>query len=142
MAESLTIQIIRPPDVELDERASVEVDGAVQQDLVRLAGPGSRRRFGAGRLFGRGTFGISRGMTFGDGLFGAGYFGQGTDVVAHQTLATFVAGDYSVRIRRVDAIGNAGAWTSATNLKHRPTPAAPTNLSLDGSTLSWQWSNT
>lgn len=65
-------------------------------------------------------------------------YGQ-DDVIEHETLALFVAGDYVVRNRGVDVLGNAGAWSDPVTIQHRPKPPPPTNLRLSGNDLLYDW---
>lgn len=115
MAGKITIPITRDTGYELEDRIELEIDGSVQPDLIQMW-PDATTRDGA-----------VAGATVGP--------------LMHETLASFSAGDYSVRVRGVDGKGNAGAWSAATVIEHRPTPATPTNLELDEGDLTGDWSD-
>ena len=141
MAEPLSIRVIQSHALRVDDRVELEVDGQAEPDQYRVWGP-RRHRVGFGRAaFGRHGFGRGVGIGFGRGLFGRGRFGQGAAAVTLQTRTSFVAADYSVRSRAVDHHGNAGAWSAALTVPHRPDPPAPTNLAIDSGDLTWSWSD-
>ncbi len=140
MANALTLTVIREPDYLPADRIQIELDGAVQSDRIP-AWDHSRARKGFG-------YGNARETSFGvwmpppaDTLFGAGLFGQGAGPLIHTTINSYVAGDYQLRARSVDALGNASNWSPAETIEHRPIPPAPTSLAIAAGVLSWTWSD-
>jgi len=74
-------------------------------------------------------------------VWGAGDFGLGGRRVDWATQTQYVAGDYGVRARAIDSLGNAGDWTDSVTIEHRPTPPPPRNLAISDNVLSWTWSD-
>ena len=126
MASPITITIAHSSAFALGDRGQIEIAGVVQPDRIELGGiPGPAPT-----------------LPFGGGRFGAGYFGRGAASFAHRTLASFIAGDYSVRIRSIDPVGNTSAWSTAKIIQHRPVPPSPTSLSVnEAGELVWTWSD-
>jgi hypothetical protein len=112
MAGKITIPIVRNVTYVLGDRVEIEIDGAVQPDYVPMI----------------------------DAVAAATIAGGGTPgALLHETLARFPAGDYSVRLRGVDAIGNVGDWMAPQTLEHRPLPETPAGLALSGGNLTGVW---
>lgn len=112
MAGKITVPITRDTDYAVGDRVELEVEGAVQPDLIMMWDSAAERTEAAG----------------GD-----------PDPLMHETLARFPAGDYDVRLRGIDLAGNVGDWSGVTTIEHRPTPAAPTGLAVSGDDLSGDW---
>lgn len=126
MADKMNIPIIRNASYTPGDRAEIEINGVVQPDIIDLAGLVTPRPV----------------MPFGGGTFGAGVFGAGAAMFVHRTVARFVAGDYAVRIRSVDPLGNESAWSTARTVRHRPAPPPPTALNVnEAGELAWSWSD-
>ena len=138
----MSVALVKHPDYFKGEYAQLEIDSTVQPDSVFIWDE-SRNRLG----FGYGShattaFGWGVGPGFGVGLFAEAYFGQGAKKIDHLTYKKFVAGDYSVRTRSYDEIGNVSSWSSTSTLEHRPKPPAPIELALgSGSVLTWTWTD-
>jgi hypothetical protein len=112
MAGKMTIPIERDTDYAVGDRVEIEIDGEVQPDRVLMFDSVSAR-----------TVALS-----------------GTpDPLLHETLARFPAGDYSVRLRGVDQAGNAGSWSTAQTIQHRPATEAPSGLVVSGGSLAGVW---
>lgn len=141
MAQPLNISVIRDPDLTPDDYLQIEVDSTVQDDRISIW-PSYRHRnvYGFGHPE-RTTYGFAFSMAYGAGYYGGGYYGQGAPLITLETRQAFVANDYSLRIRAVDALGNAGDWSAVTTFEHRPQPPAPTNLAVTGGLLTWDWSD-
>jgi hypothetical protein len=73
--------------------------------------------------------------------FNEGEFGAGVGLLEHLTFREFVAGDYTVRGRARDFVGNIGPWSAPVTVAHRPLPPPPENLAVVGGVLSWTWSD-
>jgi len=141
MASPLTITIEQSRAFLPGDYAQIEVDSTVQSDRVSIWG-GERASLGYGHgRYGDGEYGRGRSLGYGIGLYGDGPYGIGLRRTTHETGSSFVAGDYSVRARAVDKIGNAGSWSSAVTHRHRPTPPKPSSLSIASGTLNWAWSD-
>ena len=56
-----------------------------------------------------------------------------------RTATEYDSGTYSVRLRAVDSLGQAGPWTAAQDVNHRTPPAPPTSLDVLGSELTWSY---
>ncbi len=141
MAAPLTVRFIRDFDYLQDDRLQLEVDGLLQPDSVTIW-TALRDHLGFGRDADSSSgFGFATGLAFGSGAFGAGYFGQGAEIAEHRSVRRFVAGDYAIRMRAIDALGNLGDWSIVVTLEHRPPPPPPFNLALTGNTLTWDWSD-
>lgn len=141
MAAPITIRFIRDFDYVQDDRLQLEVAGVAQPDSVTVWTL-LRDQLGFGRSPDTNSgFGFATGLAWGAGAFGAGYFGQGAEIAEHRTVRPFVAGDYSVRMRAEDALGNASDWSAAENVQHRPQPPPPFDLALVGNILTWDWSD-
>src|SRR5574343_56565 len=141
MAQPITIPILQDPVYLADDRFEVEIDSTIQDDRVFPWGPERRRRgYGYGSPSTTG-YGHGRGLPYGQGVYGAGLYGKGMGQVEHQPIDAAVAEDYSVRLRAIDVAGNVGSWSTAAPIEHRPTPPAPTELGVDGSTMTWTWSD-
>ncbi len=138
MAQRMTIPIVATPEYLPRDVLEVEIDGDVQPDRIIVADP-ERNAQGFGfelpTLTPFGRLALSPAVT----PFGLGLFGVGAKLIEYQTRASFDAGDYSVRIRARDALGNVSAWSSAYTLEHRPEPGPPRNLTVSGMTLGWVW---
>lgn len=140
MAQPIDIALIVDPSYLPGDRAVIEIDSADQPDRPVLTPPNRERRgFGVASAITT-PFG-SMGLTPPDIPFGAGLFGIGATRWDHTTLRAFVAGDYPIRARGIDTLGNLGDWSDAETIEHRPTPPPPINLSMAGSVLSWTWSD-
>lgn len=141
MAAPLVIRYVRHPDYLPGDHLELEVDNAVQGDRIVPWGP-DRALVGFGLTAAiQAPFGLGPALPFGEGGFGYGRFGLGAEIVVHRTLRPYVAGDYDVRLRSVDQLGNASAWNTAATVKHRPKPPAPRALRLDGAVLRWDFSD-
>lgn len=141
MAAPLIVTLEQSRRYRFGDYAQVEVDGALQPDRFQLW-HAERRQLGFGRgRFGRGRFGRGRSLGFGLGAFGRGVFGQGARLAAYRTAAAHPAGDYTLRVRAVDRLGNAGDWSAPLAHEHRPRPPAPARLRVDGEDLAWAWSD-
>lgn len=140
MAEPLSIPVIRDPRYGPDDTVEIEVDSETIDGRYVLWDASRRRRgFGFGP-FGAFAFGvIDPGLGFGEGVFAGGAFGFGAELLTLKTRPAYDAGDYSVRIRAVDAVGNAGAWSAAVTIQHRPDPPPPRNFRVSGDNLVWTW---
>lgn len=112
MAGRMTIPIVRDTDYELGDTMALEIDSAVQPDLIQMWSSEAERE---------------------QALTGSPL------PVMHQTLARFPAGDYSVRLRGMDLAGNVGSWSAAQVIRHRPTPEPPTGLVIVGTELRGDW---
>jgi len=143
MAQPLTIPIVRDPDIDPADTVEVQVDGNTQNDRVNLW-PNLRHDPGFGfDPIGTGYFGLSTAGSqgFGAGPFGLGYFGYPILITDHDTIASFVAGDYTVKLRSRDGVGNVSNWSAGATIEHRPIPPAPEDLAVDAGVLSWTWSD-
>jgi hypothetical protein len=141
MAQRMTFSLVRSFDFVPGDFGQIEIASALQPDRVVLAVQG-RQFQGFGLTPAEsGGFGFATGLPLGGGVFGAGYLGQGAELFTHRTLASFVAGDYTVRLRAVDRLGNAGDWSDSYTIQHRPLPPAPTNLRIADGILTWAWSD-
>lgn len=142
MAGLMVIPMVRDTDLMRGDVVRLEVGGVVQPDRVQLWDE-RRRRMG----FGFGTMGLQhfgRGALFGgfgSGPFGLGVMGFGADVAEHVTVNRFAAGDYAVRVRVEDEVGNVGAYGAAVTIKHRPTPDAVDDLRVEAGVLKWSWTD-
>lgn len=112
MAGKITIPIVRDTNYGVGDLVELEIDSVVQPDRIVMFDSVATREAAAG-----GTPGP----------------------LMHETLARFAAGDYSVRLRGVDAIGNAGTWMTAQTIEHRPRPETPTGLALSAGSLTGVW---
>lgn len=112
MAGKMTIPVVRDTDYEVGARLELEIDSAVQPDLIQMWDTPSQRQEA---------------------------LGETPDPLLHQTLARFPAGDYSVRLRGIDLAGNIGSWSTAQTIRHRPQPEAPTDLAIVGTELQGSW---
>jgi hypothetical protein len=139
MAKPMSIPYVRDLDYTVSDRLQVEVAGSVQGDRPVLGDP-YPRGFGTGSWATTG-FGFGPGLAFGAGVFGGGYFGQGASLTTHRTLSDFVANDYTVRLRAVDAAGNTGDWSDSATIQHRPQPPAPAGMAIAANVLYWTWSD-
>lgn len=142
MAQPMTLILQRDADHMAGDVGQIEIAGVVQPDRIALALPGrDGQGFGWGPM-GSTSFGIGpAAQPFGGAPLGGGYFGQGTAIYTHRTVRSFVSGDYALRLRAMDARGNAGPWSDSDLFPHRATPAAPTANTLVGGTLGWSWSD-
>jgi hypothetical protein len=141
MTAPISISLVQSRSYLYGDTARLEVAGSAQPEAIRIAGDTrGLEGFGHGS-FGRGRFGRGRGSGFGSGAFGRGVFGQGASLVGRSTQARFVAGDYAMRVRAVDALGNAGDWSASATRPHRPDPPAPTALAITGGALTATWSD-
>ena len=139
MPEPLTLQLEQSRRYLPGDYAQVEVDGEVQSDAFVIWGA-DRYEYGFGRgPFGRGRLGYGRALTFGRGSMGRGTMGQGARVLTFRTRAKFQDGDYSIRLRVIDRLGNAGAWSAAVTLNHRPVPPPPFDLKIVSGDLRFKW---
>ena len=118
------VQVKRDADL----RATLSNDGGVKRALARL----EERSSGYG-------FGLS--LSYGDGVYGGGFYGQCVEVKNHETQGLFVAGDYSVRLKAIDGLGNEGDWSDPFTIAHRPDPPAPTNPTVTSNVLAFDWSD-
>src|SRR3990167_6157365 len=106
MAQPITLNIPRNPDYYLGDTFQIEIDGAVQPDVLLAWGP-TRATMGEGFGVEHQTGeGFGNWKVYGEGIEGYGWDGNGADLMAHETTGAFVAGDYAVRIRGIDAPGN------------------------------------
>lgn len=143
MAEPITIPIIQDPDLTPQDVVEVEINSAVQSDRFgvwpAVPDPGG---FGFDAMD-TGVFGFSSAgaVAFGQAVFGQGYFGYGAAVVEHDTRSSFVAGDYTVRLRSRDDLGNVSDWSDPGTIEHRPTPPPPDTLAIAAGVLTWSWSD-
>jgi hypothetical protein len=140
MAQPLALKLVRSMDHVPGDYGQVEVASVLQPDRVTLIIQG-RQFQGFGLTPDSSGFGFAQSLSFGQGNFGAGYLGQGAETFTHTTLTRYVAGDYTVRLRAVDRLGNAGDWSEPVTIKHRPLPPAPTNLRIADGILTWAWSD-
>lgn len=141
MARSIDLNIIRDRDYLALALVQLEITSVVQNDRVLMWGPDRESMgFGFGAQSACG-FGFGVGRPFGDGIFGAGYLGQGAGHIDQATTGTFVAGDYALRMRGVDRYGNAGSWSTSENIAHRPVPPDPEDLAVTAGALTWTWSD-
>lgn len=141
MAEPMTITIIRDPVYLGDTTIELEVDGVVQPDRIV---PWGFARDTMGEGFGRESEtgeGFGQWARYGEGISDYGWDGGGASTLDHRTTASFVAGDYPVRMRAIDGKGNAGDWSESKTIKHRPNPPAPTGLNVTAGLLLWNWSD-
>lgn len=139
MPGSLAISLIRSLDSMPGDVGVLTVNGSVQPDRIMLADI-ARPRNGYGYGSGVATgYGFGRGPRYGNGVYGAGWYGQGTEAMTITTQTSFPAGDYSVQVRAVDAAGNASAYSASVVVAHRPTPDAPANLQVAAGKLTWTW---
>lgn len=141
MAAPLTVRFIRDFDYLQDDRLQLEVDSALQPDSVTIWTV-LRDQLGWGRSTDNNSgFGFATGLAWGAGAFGAGYFGQGAEIAEHRSVRSFVAGDYTIRMRGIDPLGNLGNWSISETLEHRPAPPPPFDLAMSGNTITWDWSD-
>jgi hypothetical protein len=141
MAQRLTIPLIRHPDHMTGDWFQVEVDAALQSDQARPWGP-VRDHMGYG--FGvevNSGYGWGDSFAYGVGMHGFGHYGQGAQGFDHDTRQAFVSADYAVRMRATDIVGNVGDWSGVETIVHRPSPPAPTGLTITGGNLNWSWSD-
>lgn len=141
MAAPIEFDLLISPSLLHSDHLQIRVDGAVQTDRIQ-PWPGtlrSRRGFGYGNPATT-PFGVWC-LPGVDVPFGAGKFGQGAKRLTHRTRASFVAGDYAIDTRSIDAAGNAGGYSASATVRHRPVPPAPLSLAIAGSVLSWTWSD-
>ena len=140
MAERLKITMVRGVGYGAGELVQIEVDGVLQPDRV-VMWSASRESVGWGRGgWGEGGdgFGHAGRARFGEGVFGYESLGvSGGGLIEHRTVGRFAAGDYVVRLRGVDVVGNAGPWGEAFVVRHRPRPAPPTGVGVSGDMLEW-----
>ncbi|MFA5759402.1 MAG: hypothetical protein WC942_08635 [Clostridia bacterium] len=132
MATTIPITIIQSRRFLAGDAMQIEVDSTVLPDRVPIWG--SERSwigFGRGR-FGRGRFGVGRSLGFGQGLFGRGRFAQGVRASTYQTAGRFTAGDYSIRVRAVDRLGNAGDWSATSEIHATPYDEYSRSLAVTG----------
>jgi hypothetical protein len=141
MAQPLVIQIVRDPAYTADEMVVLTINGTVQPDRIRLWDD-ARRKMGEG--FG-GELSTGEGfgawVPYGEGIEGYGWDGAGAGVLAHRTVRRFVAGDYEVTAKGVDLLGNDGTACPVLVVAHRPAPPAVTGVSVNGSTVNFNWSD-
>lgn len=115
MAGSMKVPVVRDAvNYGEDDWLEIEIEGQVQPDLVRMFDTAAAR---------------------------AAALSGDPGVLIHQTLARFPAGDYDVRVRGVDALGNVGDWSAVTTIPHRPTPETPSALAIVGDELVGEWSD-
>jgi hypothetical protein len=143
MASPITIPIIRDPDYDPDDVVQIQIDSQSQNDRVQLW---AKLRDDPGFGFDAmesGVFGWSSAGAplFGAGPFGLGWFGYDIKVTDYQTTASFVAGDYTIKLRSRDAKGNASDWSDGSIIAHRPDPPPPEGLAITTGVLSWTWSD-
>ncbi|MEM1213043.1 MAG: hypothetical protein AAGI68_12195 [Planctomycetota bacterium] len=145
MPDTLSIPMVLPPESEGD-RFEVEIDGVVLGDRLVLGrslaiagGISGRPAWGKGpaTVWGGGSWGGRAAAVWGEGVWGFGDWGRLWRVLELTTRSQFAAGDYTVRVRRVDAVGNAGAWSVTATYRHRPQPAAPASVRAEGGRLVW-----
>jgi len=111
MTAPLAIPVIRHPDFTDRDRVEVEVDGGVLADRLRLWDQ-SRSGRGYGQTAQqRSGYGFAAGLPYGEGLYGAGYYGQGAELILLDTATRFASAYYAVRLRVVSEQGNAGPWS-------------------------------
>lgn len=140
MTQPITIPICRDPDYLPGDRMKLEVDSSLQPDRIQVH-PHTREQQGFGHghphqvLFGRIVLTPDRVP------FGAGEFGVGCSQLDHETVTRYVAGDYSIELTGVDALGNEGPTSDPETIAHRPAPPAPKTLAITASVLSWSWSD-
>lgn len=130
MASSLTIKLEQSRVYLAGDTAELEVDGDLQPDSWLLWGP-ERNLLDVD----------SPSLGFGRGAFGRGGFGVGAYVLTFLTLNAFVAGDYTIRVRARDKIGNVDGWSDPVVHEHRPVPPPPHDLVITAGELHWQWSD-
>lgn len=140
MPDQITITIERDIDWLETDHLELEIDDEVQVDRI-TPWPGGHRYRGYGETTTESAYGQSTYLPYGDGYYGEGYYGQGGDWLEHETVRRRVAGNYRVRTRSVDALGNQSPWSDSRVYAHRPTPPAPTNLTLTDGVLTWNWSD-
>lgn len=143
MAASLTIKLEQSRRYIYGDTAEIEVDGALQPDRWPIWGP-ERDLLGSGfggGGFGGGGFGMGRSLGFGNGAFGRGGFALGARVISFLTIGQFVTGDYTLRARGRDSLGNVDGWSDPVTHEHRPVPPAPTDLVIVAGVLGWTWSD-
>ena len=140
MPEPLTLQLEQSRRYLPGDYAQVEVDGEVQSDAFVIWGS-ERAALGMGHgPFGRGRFGYGRSLGLGRGAFARGIFGQGVRIISLQTRQRFVEGEYEIRLRVRDRLGNVGDWSEPATLAHNPVPPPPRNLRIAGDSLLFDWS--
>lgn len=130
MAAPLTIKFIQDRAFEFRDTLRLEVNGTALPNIIRVWGP-ERSRMTA----------TTPSLGYGRGAYGRGGYGVGARILQYVTPQRFVAGDYSLRDRAVDALGNIGAWSGTYTHQHRPVPPAPKALSLSAGVLTWLWTD-
>lgn len=140
MSERMTISFVVDPDWEPGVRVQLEVGGVVQPDRVLPLSGRERQVLGFLEL-GAFMLGHSAAVTLGEGRLGDGTLGIGARQIDHTTLNRFDAGDYAVRLRTFDRLGNAGAWSEPVTIEHRPAPTPPRRVRVNaaGDALTWLW---
>lgn len=143
MAGPIEVKISQALSYFPEDTIELEVDSVAQLGRLEIWGA-ERQAIGFGRgTFGTGAFGFdgSIGLGFGVGAFGTGPFGIDERIVTRQTRKRFSAGDYTVRARAIDELGNIGDWSASKVYEHRPVPETPTDCQLSDGTLTWSWSD-
>jgi len=141
MTQRITIPIIRDTDYLDTDTIDLEIDGVEQRDRIK---PWDRTRAAMGygmEPANQTGYGFARSLPYGTGLYGLGIYGQGVDLFEYETTGFFVPGDYQIRIRGFDKLGNTGPWSPVTAIAHRPLPPPPTDLDATAGVLSFQWSD-
>ena len=141
MAAPLTISIVQSRRYEYGDTAELEVDSVLQPDSWPIWGF-ERNLLGFGHgPYGGGGYGAGDSLGYGNGGYGLGLWGQGARIVSFLTIGQFVAGDFTLRVRARDGIGNVDGWSDAVIHQHRPVPPTPTDLAILGGILGWTWSD-
>lgn len=145
LADSMAILFLRDPAYLGGDVIRVEVGSALRLDRV-TPWPNDRQRRGYGWTpSGSSGYGFGLSLTYGRGVYGGGFYGQGVEVNQHHTNQDFVAGDYTVRLKAIDSLGNESPWSDPFTVAHRPNPPAPRlpalNTEIQNNTLIWTWSD-
>ena len=141
MATKMTIPFLRDPVYLADDTIRVEIASVLQRDRVTPWPPDRARRGYGWTPSGSSGYGFGLSLSYGDGVYGGGFYGQCVEVKNHETQGLFVAGDYSVRLKAIDGLGNEGDWSDPFTIAHRPDPPAPTNPTVTSNVLAFDWSD-
>ena len=141
MAAEMTIPFLRDPVYIVGDIIRVEIDSVLQRDRITPWPPDRARRGYGWTPSGSSGYGFGLSLPYGDGVYGAGFYGQCLEVKEQLTTGQFVAGDYAVRLKAIDALGNEGDWSDPFTLAHRTSPPAPANATVSSNVLAWTWSD-
>ena len=129
MPQPLSIQFPLDPTWEPGVRIELSIDGQTQPDLIRPTLGREGLTLGT-QVLGDFMLGATTGQPLGESRLGDGDVGLATPFVEFSTLNRFGAGDYTIRLRTLDAIGNASPWSTPITVAHRPPPDPPRDLPL------------